>query len=85
MTPQNKGGQKLNKTNHWTLQRQVLKHPKITLYVVALLLELQNDLYNFKWQSSNILNRLKWIWNEKAMKFESWMGPKRGEKKRKNL
>jgi len=37
-------GSKTQKKNHWTLQRPVIEHPKNSLYVALLLLELQDDL-----------------------------------------
>jgi hypothetical protein len=59
MVLQSKGGQKLRKINHSTLQRPILKHPESYFYVVFLLLKFRNDLYNFRWRFYSILNRLK--------------------------
>jgi hypothetical protein len=59
MAPQSRGDQELKKKNHQILQMLVLEHPKKSLYVVLLLLESQNDLWNFRWYSYNILNHLK--------------------------
>jgi len=44
MAPQSKGGQKLKKKNHFTLQRPILKHPESSFYVVFLLLKFQHNL-----------------------------------------
>jgi hypothetical protein len=44
MASQNTGVKNLKKTNHWTLQNPILKHPKILLYVTLLLLESKDDL-----------------------------------------
>jgi hypothetical protein len=76
--PQSEEGQKLKKKNHWKLQRPIIKHPKISFYVVLLLLD-------FKCHSYNTLNCLKWKRNKKIMRFESRRGPKRRKKEKKTF
>jgi hypothetical protein len=44
MAPQSRGGQKLKKKNHWTLQRLIPEHPENSLYVVMLISKFQDDL-----------------------------------------
>jgi hypothetical protein len=44
LAPKVKGVKKLKKTNHQILQRQVPEHPKNSLYIALLLLEVQDDL-----------------------------------------
>jgi hypothetical protein len=42
--PQNKGGQKLKKKNHRTLQKPIPEEPKNSLYVALLLLKFKDYL-----------------------------------------
>jgi hypothetical protein len=44
MAPQSREGQKLKNTNHRTLHKTEIDHPKKSLYVALLLLEFKNDL-----------------------------------------
>jgi hypothetical protein len=81
--PQSGEGQELTKTIHWTIPRRIPEHSKFVLYVALMLLEVQNNLKNFKWHSYSTLNRFKWIRNMKVLRFESKRGPKRKKKKKK--
>jgi hypothetical protein len=80
MGPQIEGGQKFKKQSHWKLQRPILKQPKRSFYVVFLLLNIKDDLKNFKWHSYSILICLKLIRNKKVIRFE-----KEKKKEKKNV
>jgi hypothetical protein len=45
MAPQNKGAEKLKKTNYLTLQRPVPEHPKNSFYIALLLLEFNDGWF----------------------------------------
>jgi hypothetical protein len=78
-------GVKNSKKNHWKLQRLILKHPKSSFYVALFLLDLEDDLKNFKFHSYSTLNGLKWIRNKKVMRFESRRGLKRKKNEKKTF
>jgi hypothetical protein len=56
---------------HYKADSQSPKKFRVCLF---LLLELKNNLYNFRWSSYSILNHLKWMRNKKVMRFESRRG-----------
>jgi len=80
--PKVEGVKNLKKKNHRILEMPILEHPKNSLYIFLLLLEFQNDLWNFRWYSYNTLNCLKWIRKLQGLKTR---GVQRGEKKKKHV
>jgi hypothetical protein len=56
------------------VQSLVPEHPKITSYVSSVTIRVQRWFVNFRWRSYSTLNCLKWIRNNKVMRFESRRG-----------
>jgi len=66
-------------TKHY--KGQFSKHSKNSLYVALLLVEFKHDLLNFRWDSYNILNHLKWIKKRKLWNLKVARVRREGKKK----